>query len=710
MKKVNRIKIKTRPKASNKMASGGDTAEVGSSVLSGAASGFSVAGPWGAVGGAVIQGGLSLMGINSREKAMEEEKKRLEEAKRAALTTSDTASMANFAGGNGNGINVNALYAGGGEPTGLKTGDITPKTGDVAPKPTVDDTGTYPGTPEHLKYDLARMGYENYNQVMKANVKEAAKITKLIRSTVLANPENFKDYYHMDDAGIPIINFNALIPKVLPGISGTVGFVGNQSGQTAPEPFKMPSTFGEGGESNPTLANPNGGIVMPVASNAGIALGQTHEQGGIAIGNNTEVENNETLIKNKEGNVDVFSHRLGFANQANQLAIEKGKLETKASLYVTKITQLLKDYDNAQDIFKRNGDSHKVDGNHKILEGIISQIDMIDKSLTDLFNKQEAQNGRMENNKAMLALGGIVKMKLGGSDLIAKYRKLSDSMFPMTDTKIPYPNPRDNSNLSTVPSIAPKVDVTPQSLNFDNVKTTTDLSVKTPIDNNKKLGKIASAIAPFIDNIGNFFANENLKKMDVPSPILAKAQTLDPNIDVSASMNAIDTAALNTKKFIEANSSNSSIARDMIQSVNNQVGLNKAGIIEKKNNQELSIRQSNLGNIQNVDNANAQTLNQHAQEVFAKNVQTGITNPSENLANIESNVKDAISQKNTKDYQDKQLGLYKDMTPKGVWDDIEPAIHTTTATDYAAKLKAMGRSDSYIQDRIAFLTSKGIFK
>ena len=136
----------------------------------------------------------------------------------------------------------------------------------------------------------------------------------------------------------------------------------------------------------------------------------------------------------------------------------------------------------------------------------------------------------------------------------------------------------------------------------------------------------------------------------------------------------------------------------------------KAGVIQDKVNKENEIKARNIANNQNVQMGNNQKVDEYANEVFQKDIQTKITNPSQNLANIEGNIKDIISQNRLAEYQDKQLGLYRTLNPEGVNADLDPIIKGWSKEQYIYELKKLGKDDKYIQDRVNYHIKLGTFK
>lgn len=70
----------------------------------------------------------------------------------------------------------------------------------------------------------------------------------------------------------------------------------------------------------------NGGSIKQTSSSTAEIAGPSHEQGGVPVANNIELEGGESMTEDY-----VFSKRLGFAKLHKQLANAKGKIEKKAA-------------------------------------------------------------------------------------------------------------------------------------------------------------------------------------------------------------------------------------------------------------------------------------------------------------------------------------------------------------------------------------------
>ena len=127
---------------------------------------------------------------------------------------------------------------------------------------------------------------------------------------------------------------NSLVPFLLPA-PDEVGMLGTGVSTHKAEPFQIPESW-----------RADGGFI-PLSSDASVAVGNTHENGGINIGDNV-VENNETLLK-KDGNVRVYSDRLGYADEASKLSVEKGLLEKEMEKIDGKLNDLFQHQESSKE-------------------------------------------------------------------------------------------------------------------------------------------------------------------------------------------------------------------------------------------------------------------------------------------------------------------------------------------------------------------------
>ena len=647
----------------------------------------------------------------ARAKRREQERIAKEKATKqqnAAIAKIDNPVFNDYAGGSGKGFNTTSLYDDGGKTnTPVKSESDDESNLVKASSLRVETDTTTPTDYNTLKLELQKMGLKDYRDVMNADEQTAMKIRSLVRKQVLSNPSMFKSHLSDKDGIKNSINFNTLIPAILP-VDKTYGMAGS-SGVTETErpKFVLPSTFRDGGKA-PSMEEPIGGMAVPVASNARIALGKTHEEGGIKIASDTEVEHGETLLENNTGGLDVFSSKLGTANIANPLVIQKGQLEQQASSLASQLNTKLSRLDKATDKFQKNGIQREIEGNKIKLDAIQTQIKAIDTQLSQLFKEQEMSQGRPENvDSSVMATGGTKQHWDGNKTGLITGISNRNSLL-LDNTIIPY---SAKTGVKKVKSKQGLVNITPRTISLpDKTSTSTNKPNKTLGMSMGKALDVAQSLSPFLENINNIALNKKLKKMKVPAPILNKAAILDDNIDTSASMSGVTSAVNKVEDFIKGNTSNSNVARNNISMAVLTGEKDKEAIREKKHNEQVAIRNANKSNAQQVESNNNAKMDNYNQQVFQKNIQTTITNPSQNMANFTDKMNTIISNKRLDKYQEKQLALNMMLAPEGVANDMMPIAKDMSKSDYVKYLKSKGAKQDYIDKQIQYVSSVYKFK
>jgi len=148
---------------------------------------------------------------------------------------------------------------------------------------------------------------------------------------------------------------------------------------------------------NPQALPVEGGEVEKLANGVQQVEGATHEQGGVQIGAETEVEDGEVLQNTQQG-VNVFSDRLEFnkgvtyAQQAEKIGKKKGDVELKLA--------------ESSDIFDTNSAKR--------------EIQKLDMELKQLFASQEMYKQRkgIQNPEGQAAFGDLITSALPYADNI----------------------------------------------------------------------------------------------------------------------------------------------------------------------------------------------------------------------------------------------------------------------------------------------------
>ncbi len=131
----------------------------------------------------------------------------------------------------------------------------------------------------------------------------------------------------------------------------------------------------------------NGGKLKKLASNAYVADGNTHAEGGIKL-KNAEIEDKEVII-NDTDSTHVYSSVLGYAPIAKKLLKAKGESEleiAKLGKDVSKIND-----NKSLDSIKKNTNSRKVEIKSLQTKQNLEKINNIDNALTQLLDIQELE-------------------------------------------------------------------------------------------------------------------------------------------------------------------------------------------------------------------------------------------------------------------------------------------------------------------------------
>jgi hypothetical protein len=134
-----------------------------------------------------------------------------------------------------------------------------------------------------------------------------------------------------------------------------------------------------------------GGKIKKLASNAFVADGNTHNQGGIKLGN-AEIEDKEVVTNNDDNSTSIFSDKLGYAKVAKQLVKEKGRLENDTIKLDNKINKIRKI--KTTDKIINNTKERKTQVNSLAIGNNLKQIDQVDNTLNKLLELQEIEKNQ----------------------------------------------------------------------------------------------------------------------------------------------------------------------------------------------------------------------------------------------------------------------------------------------------------------------------
>jgi len=374
-----------------------------------------------------------------------------------------------------------------------------------------------------------------------------------------------------------------------------------------------------------------GGQMEQVSSNAMIAHGNTHEQGGINLPGG-EVEDNETLVQSPySGDTNVHSDELGYAEEANRLAELKGQVEQELQQKVMKIQTLDEELakisytsEDVKDRIKRNQlkrEAEKI-GEYKssveneiaTLEGRLAQLD---QAIESNFQTQElhAQTMGMRDDQGVPADGGDMYL-LGG---------------------------RSGINLNLGEDTTSDIDL--GQVFGDQVPGRASF-----------LKNIATEGTPFISNLYNMFAGRRLDSLPAPQRERQAIPTMDSEVNVSPQMRDIHSTAGAEQEFIRGNVGAAPTARASF--ARSRAGtLDATGRVHSQaENLRRQITGRNLEVAAGIDARNIEGDYANQMFDFQRRV-SGIERDSANIANIENKLVQRIGQERFKDYQQKQADL-----------------------------------------------------
>ena len=165
-----------------------------------------------------------------------------------------------------------------------------------------------------------------------------------------------------------------------------------------------------------------------------------------------------------------------------------------------------------------------------------------------------------------------------------------------------------------------------------------------------------------MDNIYNVHLNKKLRNMDIPEPTMDRPIHLDPEYDVSSQLADIDQYKASTTRGITEGTSDSRVGRGLASEVGARAVGMRGRVMTEKLNQERAVRNQNRQITQEVSARNVERVNQYRMAQFDKDIQTDITAPSQNMAQVRDEVIGILDRRDMRDYQDKQLAIQELLT------------------------------------------------
>lgn len=162
-----------------------------------------------------------------------------------------------------------------------------------------------------------------------------------------------------------------------------------------------------------------GGVMIPTSDDTMVAKGATHEQGGIMLDPQSEVENNEVIRATPTGD-QIFSDslyvpgtRVTYAKYANKLSRQKGKIENDIKSIKSTLSEALDEYPKLKQTHAQDGTSRrnmeKLAAKLNIKTGQLAQLE---QKLSNTFMNQEEQAyalGLRDTEPVMAKYGGNIK-------------------------------------------------------------------------------------------------------------------------------------------------------------------------------------------------------------------------------------------------------------------------------------------------------------
>lgn len=412
----------------------------------------------------------------------------------------------------------------------------------------------------------------------------------------------------------------------------------------------------DGGEMTPLydskVANPN--HLKWLADNLVIAKGSTHEQGGIKLDPNNEVEDGELLF-NVGGNTLVFSNKLKngkktFANEGISLATKYNQEEsnsgevnnyfTRNTAMRNKVTTLskLKNLFNKQEVSKTNGTFErggKIPPDNSFTE----------EELIDLYNI-----GLKENDSSNFIYNPPTRNLRLSDNYKNPLKSIAVDNSGITDTGYPYliNSSTDTSNDISNNSFVNNFPKSPKKNGIDMSKVSNYLA------NNPDLISNASL---FLDNIGNLALTN--RTPNVPKPSYLNNINLNTKLDVAPELSSIDSEVNTAVKNITEQVSDPIKANILVNQIRTRGLRAKADVYKNKyrSEQELSNQQKMLQ--AGIDEKNLSKLDAYKREQVLR--RAGINQDlSQNLANLQGDFTSMINNKNLKNYQSSQLDILRE--------------------------------------------------
>ena len=439
-----------------------------------------------------------------------------------------------------------------------------------------------------------------------------------------------------------------------------------------------------------------GGELIPIGEGEFEAKGRTHNQGGIKLNNNTEIEDGEIIDGNK-----VYSEKLGIADKAKPLIARKAILEKKMKSVpagmqntykkeISNIENQLRQLYGQQEQYKKDnniqtGDELEYGGDrNKQKRGYSTLKDQLDNdeelfemgkytleenlyydefkqkypnlntSKEDLYKTVKANSGDYYNPKDLLKYiptedGSIIRY--GKKQYLKEIDQINQNNQAHSNA-----HNQPQSNIQGVKKDYKTGEWTVDEINKNN-SSSTSTNKKNLNVNTDTLSSIADYAVPILNNVSQNAYNKKLKNIAYPSPELEKYTPLKTNVDISQSFDEINKSNANVQNLIKNNTVNSNAALSRINASETASGMMKSELMQNKNNIETDLQNKNIMLFNTIESRNNNLINKDKLSRYNKRVLTEIVNPSENAKNLAEDVSWGIERRDMKNYQKQQQDL-----------------------------------------------------
>lgn len=399
----------------------------------------------------------------------------------------------------------------------------------------------------------------------------------------------------------------------------------------------------------------NGGTMkgmFPMSHDTTLAVGPSHENGGISAGPNDEVEGGETM--KQEGNETlVFSDRLTlpgtkvtFADASKPLMMFKGKLEKRFASNEKDIIKQRKIIDKPTTTQLTIGTAkRRAMISSQKSEQVLAQIGMIDDQLNNIFKVQEEVNGNEKdvNQPIQFRYGGKMKHIDGGAFDTYFGKQFNDV------TKLR--NPTVNSSIPIM--------LNPAYNNFNNNTSTSNPKRFNISQTGMQIG------ADVLDTVSQVITSNQMSKLPVPVRNLTRAPRFNTYVDNSKDISSIDTSVSETIKFIKDNTSNPAVRRASIMNLLNQSAKAKSTSFFNKSAMERELENKNIQLAFETGRENADTTYQNSMIQYQSNV-AGLNRQSQIAANFSDKVVNLGVARATTESNDIGFAAILSQFPEGV--------------------------------------------